>query len=158
MLASSDVCTQGKRSVAAPAMTVLTMRRTLTEVLNPAITRFVAAGEALGFASVDTSVTPLKLYVLSASPMKQDTNFIFDIYVSVLALTLELLVEFCARAHEYTVLALNMAYHIEHDLMWDKHEERVGDKYAAATRAVSSAFMSWRSVGGRKGFVNDIQS
>ena len=115
-LASSDGFTQGKRSVAAPAMMVLTMRHTLTEVLNPAIDRFVAAGEALGFASVDTSVTPLKLYVLSASPMKQDTNFTFDIYVSVLALTVELLVEFGARAHEYTALALNMAYHIKHDL------------------------------------------
>ena len=112
----SDGFTQGKRSVAAPAMMVLTMRHTLTEVLNPAIDRFVAAGEALGFASVDTSVTPLKLYVLSASPMKQDTNFTFDIYVSVLALTVELLVEFGARAHEYTALALNMAYHIKHDL------------------------------------------
>ena len=114
-LASSGGFAEAKRSVAAPAMTVLFMRRTLTEELNPAIATFVAAGEKLGFASVETTVTPLKMYILSASPTKTDTNFIFDIYVSVLALTVELLVEFGARAHEYTALALNMAYHIEYN-------------------------------------------
>jgi len=141
-LASSGGFAEAKRSVAAPAMTVLFMRRTLTEELNPAIATFVAAGEKLGFASVETTVTPLKMYILSASPTKTDTNFNFDIYVSVLALTVELLVEFGARAHEYTALALNMAYHIEHNLNWDKIEERAGDAFSAATRAAVKAVLA----------------
>ena len=140
-LASSGGFTQARRSVAAPAMTVLFMRRTLTEELNPAITTFVAAGEKLGFASVETTVRPLKLYLLSSSPTKTDTNFHFDIYVSVLALTFELLVQFGARAHEYTALALNMAYHIEHNLNWDRNEERAGDAFSAATRAAAKAML-----------------
>ena len=140
-LASSGGFAEAKRSVAAPAMTVLFMRRTLTEELNPAIATFVAAGEKLGFASVETTVTPLKMYILSASPTKTDTNFNFDIYVSVLALTVELLVEFGARAHEYTALALNMAYHIEHNLNWDKNEERAGEAFSAATRAAAKEML-----------------
>ena len=141
MLAASPGFAQGRHSVAAPSATVLSMRRTLTEVLSPAIDKFVLAGERLGFASVESSVTPLKWYILSASPMRPDANFTFDIYVSVLAYTVQLLVEFGARAHEYTALALNMAYHIEHNLMWDKAGERTGDKYAAESRRVAKEML-----------------
>ena len=58
-----------------------------------------------------------------------------------LALTVELLVEFGARAHEYTALALNMAYHIEHNLNWDKNEERAGEAFSAATRAAAKEML-----------------
>ena len=34
-----------------------------------------------------------------------------------------------------------MAYHVEHNLNWDKNEERAGDAFSAATRATAKAML-----------------
>ena len=133
---------RAKASVATPAQTVLLMRRTLHGMLHPAIDRFVAAAKSIGFAAVEDSVAPIKACFVSASPLKADEAFVFDIYASLFAFLIELVIKHGPRAIEHAAIPLNMAYRLDWAASWDDEGQfRDPAAHQKATRGNAKAIL-----------------